>query len=80
MKTIVRMTVTLPENTATVQRLYDLGTTFKLDREQMTDIGKIERFISELKKAGGKEIYRTHYVSDDDFAPHFQITYEYNPN
>lgn len=80
MKTIVRITVTLPDNTATIQRLYDLGISFRLEREYLSGAAKIADFITALKAKGGYEINRADYISDDDFLPHFSVTYEYISN
>lgn len=76
-KTIVRMTVTIPDNTARIQRLYDYGAWFTLETEQMTDVEKIADFIQQLKAKGGREIKQWSYISDDDFLPRISVLYEY---
>lgn len=75
--TIVRVTVSLPDNTAKVQRLYDYGVSFKLQEERMTDPDQIARFIKLLKAQGGREIKQWTYIGDDDLLPHFAVLYEY---
>ena len=76
MKTTIRATVTLPEAIATITRLYDLGTTWELKKDHMTDPDKIADFINQIKAEGGKEVASNHYIGDDDFLPHFEVTYE----
>lgn len=76
-KVTVRLIVTIPDNTATIQRLYDYGAWFQLHEERMTDPAKIADFITGLKAKGGQEIAHSDYISDDDFLPRTSIVYEY---
>lgn len=76
MKITIRATITLPETIATITRLYDVGTTWQLQREHMTDPDTIADFINQLKAEGGKEIAHNDYIGEDDFLPHFETTYE----
>ncbi len=76
MKTIVRVTVILPDSTATIQRLYDMGTTFKLEEEHMSDVHKIVDFVVKLKKRGCKLLDCREYISDDDMEKHVSVSYE----
>lgn len=71
-KTTVRMTVKIPENTATIQRLYDYGTWFKLTEETITDTDRIINMIENMTQ---KNIWS--YISDDDQKQHTSILYEY---
>lgn len=76
-KTTVRVIITLPDNTAKVQRLYDYETWFHLQEETMTDVSQIADFITALKAKGGHEVKHWSYISDDDLLPHFCVVYEY---
>lgn len=76
-KTIVRVIVDLPDNTARIQRLYDYGAWFKLQEETMTDATQIADFITRLKSHGGREVKQWNAINDDDLLPHFHILYEY---
>lgn len=77
MKTIVRITAVLPDNIAIIQRLYDMGTTFKLEEEHMHGAHKIADFIIELKKRGCKLLDCHEYIGDDDMEKHISVSYEY---
>lgn len=77
MKTTVRVSVLLPDNIATIQRLYDYGTFFSLREELLTEAAEIADFINQLKAQGGKEIHQEDFISDDDMLPHFRVVYEY---
>lgn len=75
-KTTVRLTVILPDNYARIQRLYDYGAWFHLDRETIGDVDRIANFITDIKARGGKLIDQNEYISDDDFQPKQSFTYE----
>lgn len=77
MKTIVRLMITLPESTGTIQRLYDMGWYFKLEEEAITDADKLTNFLKALQAKGEKQIYSNTYISDDDFKEHQLLVYEY---
>lgn len=77
MKTIVRLMITLPESTGTIQRLYDMGWHFKLKEETITDADKLTNFLKSLQAKGGKQIHSATYISDDDFKEHQLLVYEY---
>ena len=77
-KTTVRLTVILPDNYARVQRLYDYGAWFHLDREIISDVDKIANFITNMKARGGKLIDQNEFVDDDDFKTKQSFTYELN--
>lgn len=76
-KTIVRLMITLPESTGTIQRLHDMGWYFKLEEETITDADKLTNFLKSLQAKGGKQIHSNTYISDDDFKEHQLIVYEY---
>lgn len=76
-KTTVRLSITLPETTAQVQRLYDYGTWFDLSKETITNTQKILTLLESLLQQGGKKIDQYEYISDDDFKEHQTIVYEY---
>lgn len=77
LKTTVRCTVILPDNYGRVQRLYDYGTWFDLDREIITDVDKLADMVTELQRRGGKLIAHREYIDDDDFKEKQSFTYEY---
>lgn len=75
-KTTIRCTVKLPDNTARIQRLYDYGTWFHLDEEQLFDEDKIASFVSYLKLNGGKMIDQNEFIDDDDLKEKQTVTFE----
>ena len=77
MKTTVRLMITLPENTGTIQRLYDMGWYFKMEEETITDTDKLTNFLKSLLAKGGRQIHSATYISDDDFKEHHLFVYEY---
>ena len=77
MKTTVRLTITLPEGIGTVQRLYDHDTYFHLEEETMSDTVELALFLVQLKEQGGKQIFHSTYISDDDLKEHSCYVYEY---
>ena len=80
MKTTVRMSITLPENVAHIQRLYDYDTYFKLDKEIITDLPTITTMVEQMKAGGAKVIFCAPYISADDLEEHMRVVYEYIPN
>ena len=77
LKTTVRCTVILPDNYGRIQRLYDYGTWFDLDREIITDVDKLADLVTELQRRGGKLIAHHAYIDDDDLKEKQSFTYEY---
>lgn len=75
-KTIVRCTVILPDNYGRVQRLYDYGTWFDLNKEVISDVDKLADFINALQERGGKLISQNEYIDSDDFIAKQSFTYE----
>ena len=76
MKTTVRATVIVPDTYVTIQRLYDLGTSFQLEREIKTGHDAAD-FIEKLQAAGGKVIDLHQFIDDDDLKEKWRATYEY---
>ena len=76
-KTTVRFTVKLPDNTATIQRLYDYGTWFSLREERLSDVGAVLDFMEKMVAKGAKKISQNDFIDDDDFQPKTTVTYEY---
>lgn len=75
-KTTIRCTVKLPDNTAQVQRLYDYGTWFDLNEEQLFNADKIADLISYIKLNGGKMIDQNEFINDDDLKMKQTFTFE----
>lgn len=75
-KTTIRCTVTLPDNTARVQRLYDYGAWFRLQEEQLFNADKIADLISYIKLNGGKMIDQNEFIDDDDLKEKQTFTFE----
>ena len=76
MKTTVRATV-IPQNCTTrIQRLYDLGHTFKLEEETLTGSEAVS-FIEKLVALGGKLMERHQFVDDDDMQEKTFALFEY---
>ena len=75
-KTTVRMIITLPDNTAHIQRLYDYGGWFDLQRENIDDVDKVTHMVQNIKARGGCIISESDYISDDDFRPRHQVIFE----
>lgn len=76
MKTTVRAHVIIPDNYLTIQRLYDDGLSFKLERETKTDEQAAD-FIEQLIAQGGKLLDAHEFVDDDDFKTKLSATFEY---
>lgn len=72
----IRLTITFPECSANIQRLYDYGAWFKLNEETITDTCKIAEMITHLKERGGRLISSNKFISDDDFQEKQTYTYE----
>ena len=64
MKTTVRAHVIIPDNYLTIQRLYDDGLSFKLERETKTDEQAAD-FIEQLIAQGGKLLDAHEFVDDE---------------
>ena len=75
-KTTIRCTVTLPDNTARVQWLYDYGAWFRLQEEQLFNADKIADLISYIKLNGGKMIDQNEFIDDDDLKEKQTFTFE----
>ena len=75
-KTIIRFTVKLPDNYGTVQRLYDYGAWFTLEREIIHDVDKLADFVERMKARGAKLIDQNEFVDDDDLKLKQTFTYE----
>ena len=76
-KTTIRMIVTLPDNTAHIQRLYDYGGWFDLQKETISDnVDKVTSMVQNIKVRGGSIISESDYISDDDFRPRHQVIFE----
>lgn len=75
-KTIIRLTVKLPDNYGSVQRLYDYGAWFTLERERITDVDKLADFVTNMKNRGAKLIDENEFIDDDDFKLKHTFTYE----
>ena len=76
MKTIVRVSVVIPDCYASIQRLYDDGTFFRLERETKTR-GDAADFIEKLIAQGGRLLDAHEFIDDDDFKTKLSATYEY---
>lgn len=76
MKTTVRAHVIIPDSYLTIQRLYDDGLVFKLERETKTG-GQAAAFIEQLIAQGGKLLDAHEFVDDDDFKTKLSATFEY---
>ena len=76
MKTIVRATVITPDCRVTIQRLYDMGTFFRLETEVKTGHQAAD-FIDAIRARGGKKIDLHKFIDDDDLQPKWCATYEY---
>lgn len=75
-KTTVRLTVILPDNYGRVQRLYDYGTFFDLNREIISDVNRLANFVADIQTRGGKLIDQHEFIDDDDFKTKQSFTYE----
>ena len=76
MKTTVRATVIIPDAYMTIQRLYDYGTFFKLEKEIKTGYDAAN-FIEKLRESGGKMIEVHEFIDDDDLKEKICATFEY---
>lgn len=79
MKTTVRATAIIPDSYVTIQRLYDTGTFFRLEREVKTGHDAAD-FIEKLQAAGGKIIEMHQFIDDDDLKEKWCATFEYISN
>lgn len=76
MKTTVRAHVIIPDSYLTIQRLYDDGMSFRLERETKTG-EQAAAFIEQLIAQGGKLLDAHEFVDDDDFKTKLSATFEY---
>ena len=76
MKTTVRATVITPGTYTSIQRLYDFGTFFKLEKEVKTGALAAD-FIEQLLKQGGKMIEMHEFRDEDDLKVKVITTFEY---
>lgn len=76
MKTTVRAIVIVPDCYVTIQRLYDMGTSFRLEKEVKVGHDAAD-FIEKLQTMGGKIIEMHQFIDDDDFKEKWCATYEY---
>ena len=76
MKTIVRATIIPSDSYVSIQRLYDDGKFFRLEREVKTGHEAAD-FIERLTAAGGKQIDCHRFLDEDDFKSKLSATYEY---
>lgn len=75
MKTTVRATVIIPDCYITIQRLYDMGTSFRLEKEVKVGYDAVD-FIEKIKIVGNM-IDRHEFIDDDDFKKKITATFEY---
>lgn len=75
MKTIVRATVIIPDCYVTIQRLYDSGKSFRLEKEIKAGHAAAD-FIEKIKIVGTM-IDRHEFIDDDDFQQKISATFEY---
>lgn len=76
MKTTVRATVIIPDSYVSIQRLYDDGKYFRLEKEIKTG-HEAANFINKLCAAGGKMIDVHEFIDDDDFKNKLCARFEY---
>ena len=76
MKTTVRAHVIIPDCYLTIQRLYDDGKFFRLEKETKTE-GQAAEFIENLLTKGGRLLDAHEFVDDDDFKTKLSATFEY---
>lgn len=76
MKTTVRAHVIIPDCYLTIQRLYDDGKFFRLEKETKTG-GQAAEFIENLLTKGGRLLDAHEFVDDDDFKTKLSATFEY---
>ena len=75
-KLTMRLTVILPDNYSNVQRLYDYGAWFRLQRERVTDLDRITHLIEYIKNNGGRQSDENIFIDDDDLQEKHSFTYE----
>lgn len=76
MKTIIRVSVTLPDCTGRVQRLHDNGSFFKLEEEWLYG-EKLADLVCRLLEQGGHKIEQHEFIDDDDFKTKLFTRFEY---
>jgi ribosomal protein S19 len=75
MKTTVRATVIIPDCYVTIQRLHDMGTSFRLEKE--IKVGHDAADFIEKIKIVGNMIDCHEFIDDDDFKQKTSATFEY---
>ena len=75
-KATIRLTVKLPDNYGTVQRLYDYGTRFDLREEKIYDVDRLIEFINDMKARGAKLIDKNEFIDEDDLEVKQTYTFE----
>lgn len=79
MKTTVRANIIIPDCYMTIQRLYDDGKFFRLEKE--IKIGEdAAKFIEKLLAQGGRLLDAHEFIDDDDFKTKLSATFEYISN
>jgi len=76
MKTTVRANVIIPDCYLTIQRLYDDGKFFRLEKEVKTG-EDATKFIERLLAQGGRLLDAHEFIDDDDFKTKLSATFEY---
>jgi len=76
MKTAVRAYVIIPDCYVSIQRLYDDGKFFRLEKEIKTGEEAAE-FIENLLAKGGRLLDAHEFIDDDDFKTKLSATFEY---
>ena len=76
MKTTVRANVIIPDCYMTIQRLYDDGKFFRLEKEIKTG-EDAAKFIEKLLAQGGRLLDAHEFIDDDDFKTKLSATFEY---
>lgn len=75
-QTTIRAFITLPENSARIQRLYDDGRVFRLEEERIEGIYTLITFVDGLRAQGGKIVQSWDYIDDEDGKKHEAVVYE----
>jgi hypothetical protein len=75
-KTTIRFTVKLPDNTARIQRLYDYGSWFTLQEEELHTVEEVLDFMERMVARGAKRIDQNEFIDDDDLKLKQTFTYE----
>ena len=76
-KTTVRLITDVTACTAKIQRLYDYGSWFRLEEEELVEPEKIIDFLNLLFDKGGRMTKCWEFISDDDMKQHLMTVHEY---